>query len=74
MYISWSGALRDVDEGQPKEPQIYWVARKDSVEGTIEQILKDKKVFTKWALRKGASSGENAVFGKGCCVSKILQK
>lgn len=63
-----------MDEGQPKEPQIHWVVRKDSVEGTIEQILKDKKVVTKWALCKGASSGEKGVFGKGSCVSKTLQK
>lgn len=53
---------------------MYWVVRKDSGEGTIEQILTDKKVFTKWTLQKGASSGEKGVFSKGSCVSKILQK
>lgn len=36
----------------------------------LSEVWRDKKVFTKWMIRKGAPSRKKDILGKGSCVSK----
>lgn len=47
------------------------MVRKGSVEQeTVEQVLKDKKVFIKWMIRNRAPSGKEDVLGERSCGGK----